>query len=91
MAFNNNNAARATAPRNNDESWKAEGFLNIYIPRKNGTRMKLVGAPLRMNNPSQKALYDYLMANPDVAIQTLMAKMIVEFVPVQQGAEDLDL
>lgn len=90
MAFNNN-AARATNNRSNDESWKAEAFLNIYIPRKNGTRMKLVGAPLRLNNPSQKALYDYITENPEAAIQTILSKMIVEFVPVQQGAEDLDL
>lgn len=81
MAFNTN-----SNKGNNQDNWvKASGFVNIYLPTKEGKRRKLAGIPLRENNVNEARLFQYLEENPDRA-QTLARKMIIEY----QSAEPTD-
>lgn len=54
----------APAPQVEDDSWKADAFINLYLPRDNGTRGKIgTGIPLRATNPAMKQLIDWLLAD----------------------------
>lgn len=62
-----------TAPNNTqaNDSWKAAGFINLYIPGgKNGTT-KLGAIPLKLANADEKALFDWLKA--DKPFEVVMA------------------
>lgn len=99
MAFNSNaarsfNVAGTVAQNNRPEIL---GYLNISIPRKNGTNAKITGAPLAANNAAMKALHDFLMQHidadtPEKAYEALRDKLIINYVPLnQEGQDDLDL
>ena len=46
MAFKNTSAARNQQSEQND-SWRATAFLNLYVNTGNGNKRKLVGIPLK--------------------------------------------
>jgi len=56
MAFNQSNAQRTETTQANSDSWKAQGFLNLYLPSKNGQRKKLGAIPLKESKHSEKHL-----------------------------------
>lgn len=97
MAFNSNAARVFNAPAANNNKPEILGYLNISIPRKNGTNAKLTGAPLAANNPAMQALHSFLMQHleadtPEKAYEALRSKLIFSYVPLnQEGADDLDL
>lgn len=86
MAFNTA-AVRtvSSSPRGTDESWKAQGFINLYLPTKNGTRRKLGAIPLKANKPSDKALLEWLNEDPS-RVDQIMSKLVMEY----QSAEGTD-
>ncbi len=61
MAFDTGNN---TNDRNNsnsrDDSWKATGFINIFLPSREGGRVKLGAIPLKSAKPREKELADWL-------------------------------
>ena len=81
MAFTQSNSAPAAVARTNDDSWKAGGFLNLYLPGKNGERRKLGAVPLKAANLSQKELLAWLTEDPS-RVANIMAKLEMEFQPV---------
>lgn len=84
MAFNrngNNNSAPAAANTTNDD-WKAQGFINFYLPAKDGSRRKLGAIPLKESKPQEKILLDWLEADPK-NVEALLAKLIVEYRPAE--------
>ena len=88
MAFNNSNAARATNPRSGNEAWKASGFLNLYLPAKNGNRKKVGAIPLRDNNRNEKALLEWLNQDPEANVATLLSHLIIDYVPVDESDDN---
>lgn len=77
MSFKFNNAsAPATAAQ--DESWKAQGFINIYLPTKGGGERKLGTIALHEKKPAEKQLIDWLKAD-EKNIQTLVGKLMFNF------------
>lgn len=64
MQFNtpasNNNGAQGT-----NESWKAAAFINLWVRRADGSRVKLGALPLKESKLFEKALIERLTANPD--------------------------
>lgn len=83
------NAAVATGPAN--EAWKAQGFLNLYLPRINGQRAKLGAIPLKSNKPNEKKLLDWLNEDPS-RVSQIMAKLVMEYqsaTPADTAAFDL--
>lgn len=66
--------------------WKADYFLNLYLPGKEaGTRRKLGAIPLRVAKHNENQLIDWLKADP-TRVETLLKKLIIEF----QSAEPSD-
>ena len=76
MAFNQN-AQRAEQPQN--DSWKAQGFLNLYLPSKeSGKRKKLGAIPLKESKASEKALLAWLNEDPS-RVGQILAKLEIEY------------
>lgn len=81
MAFNtdSNNDQRGNGnngSRNNDENWKATGFLNIFLPANDGSRAKLGAIPLKASKPREKGLADWLAGDdiPDTMAEEYKKK-----------------
>lgn len=94
MAFNTN-TQRNTETNNNNEAWKAQGFLNIYLPRKDGSRVKLGAIPLRETRVNERQILDWLKQDDDSGnrLRTLVNKIEFEFntaEPKEGSALDLD-
>jgi len=78
MAFQSSAARTQQAPASTD-NWKAQGFLNLYLPSKEvGKRRKLGAVPLRADKPAEKALLDFLNEDPS-RVGALMAKLVMEY------------
>lgn len=56
-----------------DESWKAQAFLNFFIAGK-----KLGSIPLKTSNKSENQLIEWLTADPE-RIEKLMGKLECNF------------
>lgn len=76
MAFN-----RPLQTRNNNEasneSWKAQAFLNIYLPTPDGGRRKLGSIPLRESKAFEKAIIERL--KEDGALESLAEVIELDF------------
>lgn len=83
MAFNRSTSP-AAAPAN--DSWKAQGFLNLYLPAKDakGGRRKLGAIPLKDSKPAEKALMEWLNEDPS-RVSTIAAKLVVEYQAADGG------
>lgn len=85
MAFNKSNAQRSTnADTNSNESWKAQGYLNLYLPSQNGGRRKLGAIPLKDSKANEATLRTWLEADPE-NINTLLSKIEMEYQPAAQS------
>lgn len=85
MAFRTNTAAAQTND-NNQESWKAAGFVNLYLPSTDGGKRKKLGAiPLRANKPSEAALLEWLKKDP-ANVEKLLSKLELDFQSVEASA-----
>jgi hypothetical protein len=81
MAFNTVAAVQnsATAAVNAaTDNWKAQGFINLYLPSKDGKRRKLGAIPLKVAKAAEKELIAYLEAD-EANIENLASKLIVEY------------
>lgn len=70
----------ATAVNNtpSNDSWKAQGFLNFYLPGKNGSRKKLGAIPLKENKPNEKTLLAWLNEDPS-RVGSILEKLELEY------------
>ena len=85
MAFRTNTAAAAQT-NDNQESWKAAGFVNLYLPSTDGGKRKKLGAiPLRANKPSEAALLEWLKKDP-ANVEKLLSKLELDFQSVEASA-----
>lgn len=63
---------------NAEASWKAQGFLNLYLPTNEGKRVKLGAIPLKDSKHNEKQLLSWLNEDPSRAAK-LLAKLEIEF------------
>ena len=77
MAHATSFTAQSTSSTNN-ESWKAQGFLNFYLPAKNGQRRKLGAIPLKDSKVNEKQLRAWLEEDPSRVTQ-ILAKLEIEY------------
>jgi hypothetical protein len=77
MAFNTNAGATTTAAVK-DDSWKAQGFLNLYLPTKDGKQRKLGAIPLRASNVNEAPLLAWLNEDPE-RVQIILDKLIMSY------------
>lgn len=71
--------------RGNDDSWKADGFLNFFIPGQNGARKKLGAIPLKDSIKSQADLRAWLEEDPS-RVAVILAKLEIQY----QSAEAIE-
>ncbi len=86
MAFNSN-ASRNNSSRDDsrEEAWKAQGFLNLYLPdAKTGNDRKLGAIPLRESKASEKALLAWLNENPE-RVAIIMSKLKITYQAVNKN------
>lgn len=76
-------------PQSSNMDWKADAFVNIYLPRKDGTRMKLGFIALKGDHVEQKRVLDTLRADPE-AIERLKSKIVLEFKDLEEASAELD-
>ncbi len=90
--FDRQSNNRGGQSNGNNSDWKADAFLNVFIPRRNGTRMKLGFFPLKENNVDQAKLIQWIKEDPEARIAALISKLVIEFHEVgNQDESDLDL
>lgn len=65
MAFNPSTSPASTTTAGNDKFKKADRFLNLYITGLDGKPVKVSFIGLHADVPHEKAIMDYLDANPD--------------------------
>lgn len=66
MAFNTNSSATTTTTESSGKGFvKADRFLNLYIKDNEGKDVKVSFIGLHENIPHEKAIIDYLDANPE--------------------------
>ena len=69
--FNSNN--NASTNQGTNDAWKAQAFINLYLPGAEGKNTKLHAIPLKTSNPDQKFIFDWAKAGDErecVQIQT---------------------
>lgn len=76
MAFATSSAPAQSST--NNENWKAQGFLNLYLPAKNGQRRKLGAIPLKESKANEKQLLAWLNEDPSRVAQ-ILAKLEIEY------------
>ena len=72
--------ARGFARGGNDD-WKAQAFLNLYLPGADGQPKKLGTIALKDSVEDQSAIIEMLKADPE-ALKRLVAALTVTFQPV---------
>lgn len=81
--FNPNAAAApvATTARNFEP---AVAFLNLYLPSKDGQRVKLGAIPLKASKEREAALVEALKASPEL-VAAIISKLEIDFQLVTSG------
>ena len=59
MAFKNQSNARNQQSEQN-ENWKAQAFINVYVATGEGNRRKLIGIPLKEQKAFERMLIERL-------------------------------
>jgi len=92
MSANLNTSAPAvrTFTRPNDDSWKAQGFLNFSLPGAGGKMKKLGSIPLKAAKPQDKALLEWLNEDPS-RVALIMAKLVLTYQSADGDGEKFDL
>lgn len=80
-----------TGNNQSNQDWKADAFLNLFLPRKDGSRMKLGFCALKMSQQDQKQLIDWIKESPEEHLEILKQKLVIEFKELAQASAGLDL
>jgi hypothetical protein len=81
MGFQSNQStlrSNNNSNQQNNEQWKAQGFLNLYLPTKDGGRRKLGAIPLKEAVSTEKAMLDWLKEDP-TRVEAILNKLEIEF------------
>ena len=89
MAFNTNTNTASNNNASND-SWKANGFINFYIPTKDGKQVKLGALSLKDSRKIEASVRAFLEED-EGNISKLMSKVIVKYQAAESKDLDLDL
>lgn len=85
MAFNSNTQrSNNNQSQGQNDSWKAQGFLNLYLPTREGKKTKLGAIPLKESNGREKQLLAWLNEDPSRAAQ-ILSKLEIEYRSAEAG------
>ena len=80
------------APSSNNDSWKADAFINIHVPTKGGGSRKIGALPLHLSRNTDAKLIEFLDAGPENLEKLLMQLQLnYQRVKVDDPANELDL
>lgn len=78
--------------KGNSSDWKATAFINLFLNRKNGTKMKLGFIALKENDPEHVQLMTWIEADPETRLPALLEKLVLDYRRVEAKSDDgLDL
>ena len=60
MGFRNQSTTRNANQSEQNESWKAQAFINVYVATGEGNRRKLIGIPLKEQKAFERMLIERL-------------------------------
>lgn len=86
--FNPDASATATPAAQSNARGNFEpaiAFLNLYLPSKDGQRVKLGAIPLKASKEREAALVEALKASPDL-VAAIISKLEIDFQLVTSGA-----
>lgn len=89
MSFKKNNGSLATGnigEQAQNESWKAQGFINIYVKVGDGKR-KVGSIPLKESKAFERALLERLQQ--EGGVEALMANLEIDFQLAEKEATPL--
>ncbi len=76
----------------NNADWKATAFINLFLNRKNGTKMKLGFIALKENDPEHVQLMTWIEADPETRLPALLEKLVLDYRRIEAKSDDgLDL
>jgi hypothetical protein len=79
MAFKPTAVPASTTDSSTNDNWKAQGFINVYLPTKDGSGRRKLGAfALKDSNVNEKALREFVEAD-ETNLAKVAAKLIVEY------------
>ena len=87
----NNVASLMGASQEKDDSWKSQGFLNLYIPTKSGSRRKIGTIFLKESRATDKQLLDAFKRDPEATMKKLMTMLELEYNSAEGSEDQLDL
>ena len=70
---------------------KADAFINMYLPRRDGTRMQMETVKLYVDKAEHAKLIEMFNEEPEKTTQLIREKLIVDFRLAQSDSADLDL
>lgn len=86
--------APAAAPAQANSRYPAkeeiDGYLNFSLPSKDGNWKKLGSISVSLKGTNQKALTEWLLADPTRALK-LLPKMKIDFQPAKSEGREFDL
>ena len=88
MAFKRNNQSTQAQANQNDD-WKAQAFINIYVPTPDGGRRKLGSIALRESKPYEKLVIERLQEEGGLA--GLQANAVFDFQLAEKEVSKSDI
>lgn len=86
-----NRQSNSNSNSNSNQDWKADAFLNLYLPRHDGTRAKLGAIALKGSNDTHQAIM-LLLAKEPAALERIIEKLMIEYHVVSaEATSDLDI
>ena len=75
MARFNTNTAAAQA----NDDWKAQAFLNVWLPTKAGGKRKVGAIPFKISRAGDAQLIEFLAGGGEDALRSLVNKLEFDF------------
>lgn len=93
MAFdldngNTNGSSNVSGMTGNNENWKSQGFINVFLPTKGGSKIKLGFIGLQDKVAREKELREWLEKDP-ANIGILASKLIIEYNSAQPSESNM--
>jgi len=85
MAFqqpaNNVRYFNSAANQGGNQNWRADAFVNIYLPRRDGSRAKLGSISLKASRATDAQVIEHLQNAPDLAtaLEQLKGRLEIDF------------
>lgn len=73
------NTSAAVQANNNGDDWRAQAFINVWLPTKAGSRRKVGAIALRVSRAGDAQLVEFLSRGGEDALKSLVNKLEFDF------------